>query len=111
MYTSLTLTLPAAVYDLLAQAHPKGAEAAAQQALKQYLTKPKPKARDNTARDAEIADKAVAGTPLVQLAKDYDLSYIRIQQIVSKGKADARTRQHEAMDAKVRNILNFEDDL
>jgi len=109
MYTSLTLTLPAAVYDLLAQAHPKGAEAAAQQALKQYLSKPKP--RDNAARDIEIADKFVAGTRQVQLAKDYGLSYIRIQQIVAKGRQAAYIRQHEATNAKLKAILNFEDNL
>jgi Mor family transcriptional regulator len=108
MYTSLTLTLPAEVYDLLAQAHPRGAEAAAMQALKQYLTAPKPKARDNAARDAEIADKFVAGTRQVQLAKDYDLSYIRIQQIVAKGKQAAYVRQHEKQTETLRAILNFE---
>jgi hypothetical protein len=105
MYSTITLTLPTEVYVLLEQAHPKGATAAAEQALKRYLSA-QPK-RDNTMRDREIADKFVAGTPQIQLAKAYNLSYIRIQQIVAKGKADAYIRQREAMTAKVRSILDF----
>ena len=105
MYSTITLTLPTEVYALLDQAHPKGATAAAQQAIKRYLNA-QPK-RDNTVRDAEIADKFVAGTPQVQLAKDYKLSYIRIQQIVAKGRADAYIRQQEATNAKLRAILDF----
>jgi len=100
----LTLTLPDEIYDILAQSHIKGAEAAAMVALKRYL-KALPTTRTNTERDQIIADKAVAGTPLRALAAEYGLSYIRIQQIVAKGKPEAYIRQADLINANLRNIF------
>ena len=99
----LSIDLPDTVYDLLAHAHPKGAEAAASIAIKRYL-----KAVANSTRDQEIADKAVAGTPQTQLAKDYDLSYVRIQQIVAKGRADAYARQYAKQTDELKAIFDFD---
>lgn len=99
MYTTLTLTLPADIYDVLANSHTKGAEAAAMLALKRYV-KSLP-TTTNAERDAAIADKAVAGTPLKTLAQEHGLSYIRIQQIVAKGKAEAYKRHHILTNARI----------
>ena len=99
MYTTLTLTLPADIYDVLAHSHTKGAEAAAMLALKRYI-KSLP-STTNAERDATIADKALAGTPLKLLAQEHGLSYIRIQQIAAKGKAEAHERQRAIMNARI----------
>jgi hypothetical protein len=99
----LTLTLPDHIYDLLSHSHSKGAEAAAMVALKRYL-KSLP-TTTNADRDLEIADKAVHGTPLKTLAKAYGLSYIRIQQIVSKGRAAAYARQADKIKQDVQAMF------
>jgi hypothetical protein len=103
MHTTLTLTLPADVYDLLANSHAKGAEAAAMLALKRYL-KSLP-TTTNAERDAIIADKAVADIPLKLLAQEYGLSYIRIQQIVAKNKQAAYERKDAQINARLRAIF------
>jgi hypothetical protein len=99
----LTLTIPDHIYDLLAQSHSKGADAAAMVALKRYL-KSLP-TTTNADRDATIADKAVAGTPFKTIAQDHGLSYIRIQQIVSKGKAAAYMRQADKTNADIQALF------
>jgi Mor family transcriptional regulator len=99
----LTLTLPDSIYDILAQSHTKGAEAAAMVAVKRYL-KSLP-STTNAERDEAIADKAVNGTSLKTLAQDYGLSYIRIQQIVAKGKPEAYIRQADKTNATLRSIF------
>jgi hypothetical protein len=101
---TLTLTLPADVYDLLAHSHTKGADAAAMVAVKRYL-KTLPTTRTNAGRDAAITDKAIAGTPLRTLATEYGLSYIRIQQIVAKGKPEAYIRQADQTRATIQNLF------
>jgi hypothetical protein len=101
---TLTLTLPAEVYDLLAQSHTKGADAAAMVALKRYL-KTLPATRSNAERDKAIADKAVAGTPLRALATEYGLSYIRIQQIVAKGKPEAYIRKDNQTNEAIKRMF------
>lgn len=99
----LTLTLPDSIYDILAQSHTKGAEAAAMVAVKRYL-KSLP-STTNAERDEAIADKAVDGTPLKTLAQDYGLSYIRIQQIVGKGKTAAYIRKADKTKALVQTLF------
>ena len=100
---TLTLTLPAEVYDVLCTAHPNGAEAATMVALKRYLqTLPR---TGNTERDNAIADKAIKGIPLRAIAKEHGLSYIRIQQIVAKGKVAAQARQQVIMNARIMAAL------
>jgi hypothetical protein len=59
----------------------------------------------NSQRDAAIADKAVAGVRHVIIANEYNLSIIRVSQIVAQGKAAALQRQSEKLNANLRNIL------
>lgn len=59
----------------------------------------------NSKRDADIADKAVAGVRQVIIANEYNLSIIRVSQIVAQGKTAALQRKSEKLNANLRNIL------
>lgn len=59
----------------------------------------------NSKRDADIADKAVAGVRHVVIANEYNLSIMRVSQIVAQGKAAAHQRQSETLNTNLRNIL------
>jgi hypothetical protein len=98
----ITLELPDSVVSLLGEAP----ERTIYKLIKSHLnatTMGRP--ITNSKRDADIADKAVAGVRHVVIANEYDLSIMRVSQIVAQGKAAALQRQSEKLNANLRNIL------
>ena len=61
-----------------------------------HASTPRGRPTANAERDATIADRALAGTRHVALANEYDLSLVRIAQIVSLGRLAANKRKHGA---------------
>jgi hypothetical protein len=86
----LTLDLPDTVVALLGAAP----ERTIYKLIKAHLAPAAPRGRrvSNAERDAAIADKAVAGVTHAAIANEYNLSTIRVSQIVSVGKAGALIR-------------------
>ena len=98
----ITLELPDSIVSLLGEAP----ERTIYKLIKSHLnatTMGRP--ITNSKRDAEIADKAVAGVRQVIIANEYNLSIIRVSQIVAQGKAAARQRLADKTNANLRNIL------
>jgi pilus assembly protein TadC len=98
----ITLELPDSVVSLLGEAP----ERTIYKLIKSHLnatTMGRP--ITNSKRDAEIADKAVAGVRHVIIANEYNLSIIRVSQIVAQGKAAAHQRRIEKTNADLRNIF------
>ena len=98
----ITLELPDSIVSLLGEAP----ERTIYKLIKSHLndtTMGRP--ITNSQRDAEIADKAVAGVRHVIIANEYNLSIIRVSQIVAQGKAAARQRLADKTNANLRNIL------
>ena len=106
----LTIEIPDHIYVLLNASHPNGATAAAALAIKRHLTakvstQPGRPKGTNADRDAAITDKALAGTRHASLANEYNLSIIRIQQIVAQGKASAYARQADQTRATIQSLF------
>lgn len=80
---TISLDLPGEIYDLLQAKHSKGALSAIRTAIKLYLKNGRPV--KNAARDAEIYRKCQT-TRYADVAKEYKLSLVRIQQIVDTQK-------------------------
>jgi hypothetical protein len=80
MTTKLALDLPDSFAEALARKHPSGdLHEAAAHALQSYLD---PKLL-RVPRDKVIRDAVLAGTPRTELAKQFNLSLIRIHQIMA----------------------------
>lgn len=84
----LIIELPIAVYDALAAKHSKGAEAAAVVALKTYLVSGRPV--KNAERDALIYERSLQKVRQADIAKEFNLSLIRVQQIIANEHAKRR---------------------
>jgi hypothetical protein len=97
----LTLDLPDTVVALLGDAP----ERTIYKLIKAHLAPAAPRGRrvSNAERDAAIADKAVAGVTHAAIANEYNLSTIRVSQIVSVGKADALIRNPSASRKPIHN--------
>lgn len=79
---TLTLELPEQFAKVLASKHPRGLEAAAAVALKGYVTGGRPVV--NTERDKEIIRLILDGKRRADIAREYKLSTIRINQIAAE---------------------------
>jgi hypothetical protein len=79
---TLTLELPEAFAKALAAKHPSGLEAAAAVALKAYLTGGRPII--NKDRDAEIVRLILDGKRRADIAREYNLSIVRVNQIAAE---------------------------
>jgi hypothetical protein len=91
MTTTLTLNLPDSFAQALAERHPSGLEAAAAVALKAYLTGGRPII--NKARDAEIVRLILDGKRRADIARDFNLSIVRVNQLAAEHNATKpRTR-------------------
>lgn len=88
MPARLVLEIPIAVYDELAAKHPRGAEAAAAVAIKTYLTAGRPV--KNAQRDALIYSRSLQKVRQADIAKEFGLSLIRVQQIIANEHAKRR---------------------
>ena len=82
--TTLYLELPEAFAKALAKRHPAGLEAAAAVALKAFLKGGRP--RINTERDAQIMRLILDGQRRADIAKEYNISIVRINQIAAENK-------------------------
>jgi transposase len=80
--TTLVLELPDAFAKALSAKHPGGLEAAAAVALKAYLTGGRPVI--NKDRDAAIVRLILDGKRRADIAKEFDLSIVRINQIAAE---------------------------
>jgi hypothetical protein len=79
---TLTLDLPEQFAKALAAKHPSGLEAAAAVALRAYLTGGRPIV--NKDRDAAIVRLILDGKRRADIAKEFDLSIVRINQIAAE---------------------------
>ena len=79
---TLTLQLPEQFANALAAKHPSGLEAAAAVALKAYVTGGRPII--NKDRDAAIVRLILDGKRRADIAKEFDLSIVRINQIAAE---------------------------
>jgi hypothetical protein len=79
---TLTLQLPEQFAKVLASKHPQGLEAAAAVALKGYVTGGRPV--KNTDRDAAIIRLILDGQRRADIAREHNLSLVRINQIAAE---------------------------
>jgi DNA-binding NarL/FixJ family response regulator len=79
---TLTLELPEQFAKVLASKHPQGLEAAAAVALKGYVTGGRPV--KNTDRDAAIVRLILDGKRRADIAREYSLSIVRVNQIAAE---------------------------
>jgi len=79
---TLTLKLPEQFAKVLASKHPQGLEAAAAVALKGYVTGGRPV--KNTERDAAIVRLILDGKRRADIAREYNLSIVRVNQIAAE---------------------------
>jgi DNA-binding NarL/FixJ family response regulator len=82
--TTLHLELPEAFAQALAKRHPEGLEAAAAVALKAFLKGGRP--RINEARDDQIMRLILDGQRRADIAREYNISIVRINQIAAANK-------------------------
>jgi DNA-binding NarL/FixJ family response regulator len=82
--TTLHLELPEAFAQALARRHPDGLEAAAAVALKAFLKGGRP--RINAERDAQIMRLILDGKRRADIAREYNISIVRINQIAAANK-------------------------
>jgi len=98
----ITLELPDSVVSLLGD----DPERTIYKAIKAHLsaaTKGRP--ITNAARDIAISDAAISGKTHAAIAKEYDLSIIRVSQIVAQGKAAAYERQDAKTNATLKRMF------
>jgi len=100
MTTTLTLNLPDAFAQALAAKHPSGLEAAAAVALKAYLTGGRPII--NKERDASIVHLILDGQRRADIAKEFNLSIVRINQIAAEHNATIPRPSLQARHAKAK---------
>jgi len=79
---TLTLQLPEQFAKVLASRHPSGLEAAAAVALKAYVTGGRPVI--NKERDVGIIRLILDGKRRADIAREYNLSVVRINQIAAE---------------------------
>jgi DNA-binding NarL/FixJ family response regulator len=79
---ALTLNLPESFAKALAAKHADGLEAAAAVALKAYVTGGRPQI--NKERDADIVRLILDGKRRADIARDFNLSIVRINQIAAE---------------------------
>jgi len=80
--TTLVLKLPDAFAKALAAKHSGGLEAAAAVALKAYLTGGRPVI--NKERDAAIVEQIKSGARRADIAKEFSISLVRVNQIAAE---------------------------
>lgn len=97
--TTLVLELPEAFAKALSAKHPDGLEAAAAFALKAYVTGGRPQI--NKERDANIVRLILDGKRRADIAKEFGISLVRVNQIAAEhgGLTDyARTKVNSERD-------------
>lgn len=105
--TTLVLELPDTFAKALADKHPGGLEAAAAVALKAYVTGGRPQI--NKERDAVIVERIKAGVRRADIAKEFSISLVRVNQIAAEqgGLAGyARAKVNAERDAQIVAQLN-----
>lgn len=80
--TTLVLELPDTFAKALADKHPGGLEAAAAVALKAYVTGGRPQI--NKERDAAIVERIKSGARRADVAKEFSISLVRVNQIAAE---------------------------
>jgi DNA-binding NarL/FixJ family response regulator len=91
MTTPLTLNLPDSFAQALAAKHPSGLEAAAAVALKAYVTGGRPII--NKERDVNIVRLILDGQRRADIAREFNLSIVRINQIAAEHNLTIPRRQ------------------
>jgi len=79
---TLVLELPEAFAKALAAKHPGGLDAAAAVALKAYVTGGRPQI--NKERDTAIIERIKSGARRADIAKEFEISLVRVNQIAAE---------------------------